>query len=90
MSRSPDAHRPYPLEINAVVDDDSLEISWTYAGALFAEERIQAWADAHMAALLRRVDHCLTTSDRGHTPSDFPDAGLAQAGSAEVMEGFGR
>jgi len=73
-----DARRKYLIEINAIVIDDRLIIDWTYCSQIHFEHTIKKLADDYAAALRELIMHCLDNNEGGHTPSDFPDAGLEQ------------
>ncbi|MGW4891959.1 amino acid adenylation domain-containing protein [Kitasatospora sp. NPDC004240] len=79
--------RPNPLEITGMVRDGRLEFSWEYSAALHDEATITTLAARFTTALAEIVAHCAGAG--GCTPSDFPLAGLDQAG-VDRIAGDGR
>ncbi len=75
---SPSVARPHLLEINAMVADGCLTITWTYSEAFHCRETIERLAAQYEGALKRLVAHGLATTTKQYTPSDFPSAGLDQ------------
>ncbi|EJZ57493.1 non-ribosomal peptide synthase [Pseudomonas fluorescens R124] len=67
------------LTIDGRVYQGQLSLTWTYSGDVFAEATINALARAYEVALGELIDHCLSHSSGGLTPSDVPLAGLSQA-----------
>lgn len=55
-----------------------MQMVWHYHTALYPKQTVKALADALEKAILRLVDHCMTSEQVQFTPSDFPDAGLDQ------------
>jgi amino acid adenylation domain-containing protein/non-ribosomal peptide synthase protein (TIGR01720 family) len=76
---SPGQRRRYILEINCLVIDERLEISWTYNQNIQNEATIQNLAEEFLAALKQIIAHCQSANAGGRTPSDFPLAGLDQS-----------
>ncbi|MEP7308332.1 MAG: amino acid adenylation domain-containing protein [Acidobacteriota bacterium] len=72
------ATRPHLLEINAIVADGRLTVTWTFSAAIHDPSTIGELASRYEAALRLLVDHCRTTRTTQFTPSDFPAAGLDQ------------
>lgn len=64
---------PYELDINASILSGSLNISWGYDCQRYRRETIDALAQAYLQALKLLINHCLSSSAGGYTPSDFPD-----------------
>ncbi|MEU9703753.1 amino acid adenylation domain-containing protein [Streptomyces sp. NPDC047981] len=85
--RGADLSRPNALEITGMVRDGRLEFSWEYSSALHDEATIAGLAARFTEALAALVAHCATSG--GRTPSDFPLAGLDQAG-VDRIAGDGR
>ncbi len=88
-ARSPASERPHRIEINAVVVDGCLRVSWTYDRRAYAPETMESRADAYSEALEALVEHCASPDAGGFTPSDFPDAGLDQDELDRFVEGLG-
>ncbi|WP_441249545.1 amino acid adenylation domain-containing protein [Kitasatospora sp. McL0602] len=85
--RSADLARPNLLEVTGMVREGRLEFSWEYSAALHDEATIAALAARFTGALAEIVAHCAQAG--GCTPSDFPLAGLDQAG-VDRIAGDGR
>jgi amino acid adenylation domain-containing protein/non-ribosomal peptide synthase protein (TIGR01720 family)/FkbM family methyltransferase len=84
------AHSPlmtpsYPLEINAAVTGGRLQLSWTYNPALYKRSTVDGLARGFVTALTQMIEHCQSLEAGGYTPSDFPLAGLDQAGLDRVV-----
>ncbi|WP_323114777.1 non-ribosomal peptide synthetase [Pseudomonas guariconensis] len=65
------------LSINGQVYAGELCLSWSFDPRRFAQDQVQALADAYGQALCGLVEHCLA-SDGGLTPADVPLAQLRQ------------
>ncbi|MEU6621416.1 amino acid adenylation domain-containing protein [Streptomyces litmocidini] len=85
--RGADLTRPNLLEVTGMVRDGRLEFSWEYSAALHDEATIAGLAERFTTALADLVAHCSRAG--GCTPSDFPLAGLDQAG-VDRIAGDGR
>ncbi len=83
----PDARRPYVLEVVGAIQDQRLELTWYYSDEVHHEATVRGLADALADALREIVEHCAGAG--GRTPSDFPLAGLDQAG-VDRLVGDGR
>ncbi|WP_278263626.1 non-ribosomal peptide synthetase [Nocardia sp. AG03] len=68
-----DAHAPLAatVDINAVLTDAGLEVTWAYASRLLTEHDVHELADLWSQALTALVTHAATDGAGGHTPSDF-------------------
>jgi len=75
---SPRATRSHLLEINAIVENGRLAITWTYSDAVHQRSTIETLAVRYEETLQQLVDHCRTVTTTQYTPSDFPAAGLDQ------------
>ena len=75
---SPRAVRPHALEINGIVADGQLSLTWTYSEALHRRATIEDLASRYESTLRLLVDHCCSIATPQHTPSDFPGAKLDQ------------
>jgi amino acid adenylation domain-containing protein/non-ribosomal peptide synthase protein (TIGR01720 family) len=76
--RSPRAHRPHRLEINAAVVGGRLEVHWTYGRDVHERATIERLARRFASELEALIAHCLAPGAGGWTPSDFPLARLGQ------------
>ena len=75
---SPYGQRRYLLEIEGSVSGEQLWVNWTYSENLLRRSDIETLAHGFIEALRDIVAHCQTPNAGGYTPSDFPEAGLAQ------------
>ncbi|WP_432219107.1 non-ribosomal peptide synthase/polyketide synthase [Pseudomonas kribbensis] len=75
-----DEHAPMAntLSIDGRVYQGQLSLTWTYSGDVFEDSTIHALARAYEVALAELIEHCLSPSSGGLTPSDVPLAGLSQ------------
>ncbi|MFI0776429.1 non-ribosomal peptide synthase/polyketide synthase [Streptomyces sp. NPDC021212] len=84
-----DEHSTYLLDVSGVVSAGELELTWLYSDQVHDESTVRRLADAMLTALREIVDHCAEPGAGGRTPSDFPLAGLDQAG-VDRLVGDGR
>jgi amino acid adenylation domain-containing protein/non-ribosomal peptide synthase protein (TIGR01720 family) len=61
-TRAPESTRRYLIEINAVIVDGALEVTWVYSANRYRAATIERLADAYMHALHTIIDHCLAAS----------------------------
>ena len=76
--RAPHDRSPHAIEINAIVADQQLHLSWDYQSERFDEATVQALAAAQLAQLQALIAHC-TSGQGGYTPDDFDLARPPQA-----------
>ena len=76
--RDPRNSRSYLLDINAWVTSKQLHINWTYDTQHFTQEAIAQLAQTYLTNLHQIINHCLSVTRIGHTPSDFPDISFTQ------------
>ncbi|HEY0475638.1 MAG TPA: amino acid adenylation domain-containing protein, partial [Kribbella sp.] len=81
--------RAHLLEIVGRVDHGSLEFVWAYSEEVHHEATVAGLAEQLMQALREIIAHCTEPGAGGRTPSDFPLAGLDQAG-VDWLVGDGR
>ncbi|HEV2150586.1 MAG TPA: amino acid adenylation domain-containing protein [Longimicrobiaceae bacterium] len=86
---SPRAPRAHLLEVNAAVHGGELRVEWRYGSLVHRRETVEALAEAYLAELRALVALCREDGAGGCTPSDFPLAGLDQAG-VDALVGSGR
>ncbi|MEU6173220.1 non-ribosomal peptide synthase/polyketide synthase [Streptantibioticus parmotrematis] len=86
---APDEPLDHLLDVSAVVADGELEITWHYSDQVHEADTVRGLAHATTAALAGIVEHCAGPDAGGRTPSDFPLAGLDQAG-VDRLVGDGR
>jgi non-ribosomal peptide synthase protein (TIGR01720 family) len=79
--------RRYALEVNSLVLNGQLELSWTYCPELHPETATRGLADEFLAALKELIAHCQLPDAGGRTPSDFPLARLDQSGVDRLVAG---
>ena len=77
--------RGHLLEANAVVAGGMLQVEWRWCGAVHEAASVAGLAEQFLAGLRGLIAHCLTPGVGGHTPSDFPLAGVDQA-TLEAIE----
>ncbi|MEU5211497.1 non-ribosomal peptide synthase/polyketide synthase [Streptomyces sp. NPDC020742] len=84
-----DAVLDHLLDVSAVVADGALELTWHYSDQVHDAATVRELADGTVRALAALVAHCARPEAGGRTPSDFPLAGLDQAG-VDRLVGDGR
>ncbi|MCP4657521.1 MAG: non-ribosomal peptide synthetase, partial [bacterium] len=77
------------LEINGGIAGGCLRLTWTYSENLHRRATIEALATGFVEALRGLIRHCLSPGVGGLTPSDFPEAGLDQAGIDQLLAELG-
>ncbi len=77
-SRDPRNHRPYPIEVEARIAADRLEIIFTYSASRYRAVTMDAVAARTIAALRDIITHCLRPGAGAYTPADFPDTEITQ------------
>ncbi|ONI80244.1 hypothetical protein ALI22I_43490 [Saccharothrix sp. ALI-22-I] len=86
---APEAPRPHLLDVVGVVERGNLELTWYFSDRVHDEATVRALAERMAEALRDIVAHCARPGAGGRTPSDFPLAGLDQAG-VDRLVGDGR
>ena len=80
------AERNWVLELVASVDDNQLELIWTYSKNLHHRTTIDAFAERLATALREIIARCQSSGDdRVYTPSDFTKVDLDQAELDELV-----
>jgi len=88
--RSGAGDRSHLIEINARVGaDGALVVVWTYSAHLHDEATVAGLARRYLEVLGELIEHCCQPGAGGYTPSDFPLAGLDQAGLDAIAQRFG-
>jgi amino acid adenylation domain-containing protein/non-ribosomal peptide synthase protein (TIGR01720 family) len=77
-THSPRARRPHLLEINGLIAGARLRFDWSYSETLHRQDTVRQQAEAFLTTLRGLIRHCLSDQAGGFTPSDFPEANLAQ------------
>jgi len=65
-------HRPYLLDINAIITNEQLQIDWIYSSNIHQHSTIENLAQEFIATLRDLIAHCLSPESGGYTPTDFP------------------
>ena len=73
-----DVTRTHVFEINSVITDGDLQVTWTFSTAWHDHRTIEHLAERYVHHLRALIAHCVARTDRHYTPSDFPAAGLDQ------------
>ncbi len=76
---SPKQRRRSALEVNSMVIDGRLELSWTYSSQLNSAKQIENLAAEFLDALRQIIRHCAEQISTQRTPADFPLANLDQS-----------
>ena len=84
-----DGLRRHLIEINCLIVDDRLQLTWTYSENLHRADTIQRLSSRFLVALRRVMEACLSPDAGGYTPSDFPLAELNQSRLDELTEALG-
>ncbi|HEX7154408.1 MAG TPA: amino acid adenylation domain-containing protein [Thermoanaerobaculia bacterium] len=77
-SISPERARQFPLGLNGMVANGTLEFALDYSVLQYDAETIETLAKSIEEGLRAVVDHCLFIERGGYTPSDFPLATVSQ------------
>ncbi|HEX8276908.1 MAG TPA: amino acid adenylation domain-containing protein [Longimicrobiaceae bacterium] len=86
-AHAPEGARSHLLDVNALVTGGRLEVGWTYAEGVHSRATVERIAAEYLDALRALVAHCAAPGAGGWTPSDFPLAGLDQAGVDRLTAG---
>jgi non-ribosomal peptide synthase protein (TIGR01720 family) len=86
--RSGDNARSHLLDINALITQRQLTVTWTYCPHHHDSETIQQVATDFIEALGAMIRHCLAPGAGSYTPSDFPEANLDQKALDELLDEF--
>jgi non-ribosomal peptide synthase protein (TIGR01720 family) len=87
QSRSKMGARSRVLEVDAVIHDGRLQMTWNYSRVLHARETVEAFAQAYIEALRELIAHCQSADAGALTPSDI-DADLSQQELDELLLAF--
>jgi non-ribosomal peptide synthase protein (TIGR01720 family) len=86
--QDPMSRRPYLLDVIAHVKNGLLHLQIVYSTALHRPATIEHLAKDALGNIELLLDHCLSPSAGGFTPSDFPDVALSQAELDELEAEF--
>ena len=78
FTQSPQGHRLYLLDINALVVEGQLGINWIYSSCIHQRSTIESIAQKYVENLQTLIAHCQSPNTGGYTPSDFSDIELTQ------------
>ncbi|MEW5929568.1 MAG: non-ribosomal peptide synthase/polyketide synthase, partial [Gemmatimonadota bacterium] len=78
--QDPRRRRSHLLAVSGAVREGCLELRLGYSGAVHRRATMERLAERYAAELRELVAHCRGVEAGGCTPSDFPLAGLDQAG----------
>ncbi|HXA86026.1 MAG TPA: amino acid adenylation domain-containing protein, partial [Candidatus Dormibacteraeota bacterium] len=70
--------RRHVIEINAIVVQGKLRLSWSYSSKLHRQETIERISGRFISNLRGLIAHCRSEQAGGYTPSDFPLANMNQ------------
>jgi amino acid adenylation domain-containing protein/non-ribosomal peptide synthase protein (TIGR01720 family) len=71
--------RSHLLTVNGFVNENKLQLSWTYSTAVHQRSTIEKLAQTFLSALRSLIAHCQLPTAGGYTPSDFPLVKLDRA-----------
>ncbi|WP_236144696.1 condensation domain-containing protein [Nostoc sp. CMAA1605] len=83
--RSLEGQRRHLLDINAWVVEGQLQVRWSYSSHIHQRSTVESLAQKYLQALLNLIEHCLSPTVGGYTPSDFPVANLNQDELDEIL-----
>ncbi|HET9255793.1 MAG TPA: condensation domain-containing protein, partial [Pseudonocardiaceae bacterium] len=80
LDAGPAQRRAHLIDVVGWVERKRLTFTWFYSRACHGEDTITRLAQDLLTALREVIQHCALPGAGGRTPSDFPLAGLDQAG----------
>ncbi len=84
-TRSPLGRRPYLLEVEGWVTSGRLQLDWIYSQKVHQRATVERLAQSFREALQTLIAHCLSTEEKGYTPSDFSAARVSQKQLDKLM-----
>jgi non-ribosomal peptide synthase protein (TIGR01720 family)/FkbM family methyltransferase len=84
-TRSLRGNRRHLLEIEGMVIEGQLQLTWNYSKNIHRQTTIKKLAQSFMDALEELIRHCQSPAAVGFTPSDFPEANLSQDELDDLM-----
>ncbi|MFB2772373.1 SDR family NAD(P)-dependent oxidoreductase [Pelatocladus sp. BLCC-F211] len=87
---NPDTKRSYLLEINGIITQEQLHLTWIYNTAIHRRKTIEALAANFIEAIQIIIEHCQSLSAKKYTPSDFPRAKLSQQDLDKILTKINR
>ena len=85
----PDGERRYLMEINSIISQGRLQMSWTYSCNRHREETIRSLAQAYMRVLRSLIAYCQKVGNNDYEPSDFKGGGISESDLAEIARQLG-
>ncbi|MEL6928913.1 MAG: amino acid adenylation domain-containing protein [Cyanobacteria bacterium J06600_6] len=70
--------RTCAIELESVVRNGQLKLSWIYDNANFSDREIEDITQTYLTKLQQIIQHCLSPNSGGYTPSDFAQMNFAQ------------
>ncbi|HVI47207.1 MAG TPA: amino acid adenylation domain-containing protein, partial [Chitinophaga sp.] len=74
-----------PLSVNAIIQDDTLLLYWSYSSRHFTDESIACMAASYIDHLQSLIGHCIGQTVNTPTPADF---GLSGEVSIDELDSF--
>ncbi len=68
--------RRFVLEINGILNEGRLQLTWTYSKRLHKRQTIEHLAESYFTELEAIIRHCRSEEAGGYTASDFPLAAV--------------
>jgi non-ribosomal peptide synthase protein (TIGR01720 family) len=79
----------YALQVNAMVFDDQLTLSWIYQSGLVDSVLSQRLLDAYAQSFESLISACSSNQENAFTPTDFPTADIKQDDIDDIFAEFG-
>jgi amino acid adenylation domain-containing protein/non-ribosomal peptide synthase protein (TIGR01720 family) len=70
--QSLEGQRSNLIDINAIINDEQLQINWIYNSNIHQHTTIENLAQEFVSCLQELIVHCLEPENIGYTPTDFP------------------
>ncbi|MEA5624694.1 condensation domain-containing protein, partial [Nostoc sp. UHCC 0251] len=70
--QSLEGQRSNLIDINAIINDEQLQINWIYSSNIHQHTTIENIAQEFVSYLQEIIAHCLEPENIGYTPTDFP------------------
>ena len=78
LTQDPNSERSYLLEINGLIIEEELKLTWTYSKHFYEKSVIDNLGEKYLETLIKLIEHCQSSESGGYTPSDFSLAELEQ------------
>ncbi|KZS47034.1 hypothetical protein AWU65_14425 [Paenibacillus glucanolyticus] len=85
MEIAPENHSQHILDINGLVEEGKLKLSFTYNSYVFRSSTMQSLVDNYKAYLKAIIAHCKEKKETQRTPSDF---GMKELSIEDLEEAF--